>query len=143
MRCQGPSEHVPRHELQTVSDDKASDRYCKYKLTHVCRDPISISHITTFHLGLYVPTYIDLAFQHALPEGDRPYRPIKNARLVDFTKLRSGPAKSKGKGKKTTKADEDGTTVYQEEKEFLIEMLCESPVQRHSRSVNVAQGPPP
>ena len=91
----------------------------------------SISDITTFHLGLYVPTYIDLAFQHALPDGDRPYKPMKTPRVVETSKLLSTLVKLKGKSKKASKADEDGTAVYQEEKEFLIEMLCGFLVKRY------------
>jgi hypothetical protein len=113
-----------------------------YELNLASHAATSISDIITFHLGLYVPTYIDLAFQHALPDGDRPYKPMKTPRVVDFSKLLSTLAKPKGKGKKATKADEDGTAVYLEEKEFLIEMLCKYLVRHCSRRGNIANVAP-
>jgi len=63
---------------------------------------------------------------------------MKTPRVVDFSKLLSASTKPKGKGKKATKADEDGTAVYQEEKEFLIEMLGGYLVRRCSGRGDVA-----
>ena len=56
---------------------------------------------------------------------------MKTPRVVETSKLLSTLVKLKGKSKKASKADEDGTAVYQEEKEFLIEMLCGFLVKRY------------
>lgn len=89
--------------------------------SHICI-LYSVTQILRFHLGLFVPTYLDLAFQYTLPEKQRPWHPMKQPREVDLKKA----DKSKAKGKRVTKKSLDGAEVFVEEKDFLISMLCES-----------------
>lgn len=90
-------------------------------LIRFCCRPGSITDNLNFHIGLYVPTYLDLAFQYTLPEDQRPWRAMKVPREVDLTKQEN----TKAKGKAAKKVDE-GAVTFAEEKEFLIGLLCAS-----------------